>query len=270
MNFPLSVSNKVPNNILMQPELQGQYNLNKACSQWMSLYQALTAEALVYVLPGDEGLQDLPFVANLGCYLPHIKHEEVVLIANYSSEPRKNEDRMGWAFFNKFDYRLLQPPYKWEGEADLKWVRDSLYVGCVGSRSEHEAYRWMSRCFDMEVVEIELVDKKLYHLDCVFMPLTENKAIVNVHAMFPHDLRKLENVTEVIPVPKEYRYEGWTNSIRIGNTLFHAPASLPTRPFEELLNKHGFGLKVFDLSEFDKSGADLSCLVMHMNYQNRQ
>jgi N-dimethylarginine dimethylaminohydrolase len=258
MNFPLSVSNNQPNNVLMDPEVQGPYNVKRACEQWMQLYRCLTsAEALVYVLPGyddiatKEVLQDLPFVANLAAYLPHANQ---ILISNFTSEPRRGEANLGNRFFRSFDYQREHSPIHWEGEADLKWVRDNLYVGGVGQRSSKAAFEWMEDTYDMDVVKVKLTDPALYHLDCVFFPLTETKAIVNTYALVPEDIHNLERVVEILPVPEAYMYEGWTNCVRIGKKILHSPAGLPVEPFADLLGKHGF---------------DLSCLVMHLNHNNR-
>jgi N-dimethylarginine dimethylaminohydrolase len=254
MNFPLSVSNREPNNVLMFPD-DSPYDKPKAYTQWMKLYQRITREALVYVLPGDDHLQDLPFVANLGCYLPHVN---VMLLSRYTSKPRIGEEAVGRRFFESFDYTLRQPNDCWEGEADLKWMRKNLYVGGVGQRSTREAFRWMNKEFDMDVVEIEMIDPKLYHLDCVFMPLSDEMALVNTSALLSSDIDKLEKLMEIVPVPKQFKYEGWTNSLKLGDTILYG-LSESHLEFERLFN-----VECIDLREFDKSGADLSCMVMHL------
>jgi N-dimethylarginine dimethylaminohydrolase len=183
--------------------------------------------------------------------------------------PRKGEEPVGMRFFESFDYKVEQCPHPWEGEADLKWLRKNIYVGGLGSRSTSEAYEWMRQRFGMEIIEIHVADPKLYHFDCMFFPLTETKALVNVSAFNWVDLFHLEKYVDVVEVPPEYRYEGWTNSVRLGNSVLYAPYQKPWQPFAELLDRHGFSLEIFDLSEFDKSGADLSCLCFHMNHRNR-
>ena len=268
MNYPFSVSNKVINNAWMSSS-QGDYDKQRAGDQWLKLYHYLAERGLVYILPGHNDLQDLPFVANLGCYLPHIKDKDVILLSKFTSKPRRGEEMFGRKFFRSFDYRAVSLPYCWEGEADLKWVRDNVYVGGIGSRSTVAAFAWMEDQFDMLVTTIELTDPKLYHLDCVYFPLDSEKALVNVAAIKPADLRKLEALTEIVEVPAEYVYEGWTNVVRVGNTILYAPGEMRWLKFERLLEKHSLLFKMFDLSEFNKSGADLSCLVCHLNYLNR-
>lgn len=262
MNFPLSVSNRVCNNVLMDG-LRA-YNKEKACQQWMELYRYLSGEGLVYILPAHDDLQDLPFVANLGCYLPHML-ADVVLISNFTSEPRRGEAFHGKRFFQSFDYVVMQSPYKWEGEADLKWVRDDIYVGGVGQRSTKEAYQWMSVEFGMNITTVNLTDPKLYHLDCAFLPLDSSEALVATSALSDDDTKKLEKIVDIIEVPKHAVHDGWCNGLVIGDTVLHGSSDYDDE-LAKLLYQHGYGIEVFDLSEFDKSGADLSCLVMHLNY----
>lgn len=265
MNYPLSVSNAVPNNVLMQPDVQGEYDLDRAGQQWSQLYRELARSGIVYLLPGHDGLQDLPFVANLGVYLPNRQHPTVIL-SRFVHESRRGEQALGLRFFEAFDYLVMQPPGFFEGEADLKWIGGDKYVGGVG-RSVSNAYKWMSGLLGLEITEVELLDPGLYHLDCVFMPLGSDKALVNVSVLSSQAKRALEKVCDIVAVPKEYVYEGWTNCIRIGQTLLHSPGAAPAWRFQDFMNAHGFGVKVLQLDEFDKSGADLSCLVMHLNYR---
>lgn len=262
MNYPLSVSNAVPNNVWMDPAVQGGYDLDRAGKQWLALYRALSWSSIVYVLPGCK-LQDLPFVANVACYLPH-RAQDTIVLANFASEPRRGEELYARRLFSGFDYLLFDPPHHFEGEADLKWVRDNIYVGGIG-RSSRDTYSWMRDRFSADIIDIQLTDPKLYHLDCVFLPLGEELALVNVSVLTRTDIKKLERVVEVVPVPKKHAYDGWTNSLRIGNMLYHSPNRLTT--FDKVLEEYDLGLRTFDLSEFDKSGADLSCLVMHLNYR---
>lgn len=269
MNFPLSVSNKDPNNDWMHPGLQGSYDLDKAYRQWLKLYNYLAQRSVVYLLPGKGDLQDLPFVANLGCYLPHMAELNVMLLSNFTSEPRKGEEAVGGRFFKSFDYVVKQSPYCWEGEADLKWLRDNIYIGGAGFRSSRAAFKWMRERFNMEIIEVEISDPKLYHLDCLIFPLTKDKLLVNSSALCDYDLEQLRKVAEVIEVPPAYRYESWTNCVLLGKTVLYAPYMMQWHQYADLLSDHGFDLEIFNLSEFDKSGADLSCLCMSMNYRNR-
>ena len=117
----------------------------------------------------------------------------------------------------------------------------------------------------MKVISLELTDDKLYHLDCVLFPLTNEKTIVTTSVLQKKDISSLEKETEILDIPKEYAYNGWTNAVRIGKTIFHA-SDTSNKEIERFYGKHDFETRPIVLDEFDKSGADLSCLIMHFNY----
>jgi N-dimethylarginine dimethylaminohydrolase len=267
MNFPFTVDNRADNNALMKKGA-APYNRAKAFSQFMELYASLAKDALVYLLPSGGDYQDLPFVANLGLCPPH--EPETMLLANFTSPPRKGEAKVGRAFFEQMGFHILQPPYHWEGEADLKFIRKNLYIGGYGQRTEREALDWMADKVSADIVEVRLNDPKLYHFDCSFFPLDSDKALVAVAALDPGDVAKIEKVVNIVEVPREYVYDGWTNSVRLGSRLLHADSGERSNAaMRDLVGRHGFELECVNLSEFGKSGADLSCMVLAFNVRNR-
>lgn len=269
MNAPFSVDNREANNDLMDDEAEP-YDMDRAFDQFMGLYKALaTKGGLVYILPsGWSQLQDLPYVANIGAALPH--RPEIMLLSNYTSPPRQGEDILGARFFSEIGFQVHQTPTKWEGEADLKYLRDNIYVGGYGQRSERSSFVWMEDTFGLEVTMVELSDEKLYHLDCSVFPLTGEKLLVATSCFTPEEMRSLEAIAEIVSVPPKNIYDGWTNSVRIGKTILSNVTDQPAKgALARLLGKHGFSVEPVDLGEFDKSGADLSCMVCHLNWQNR-
>lgn len=169
MNFPFTLDNRVANNVWMEPGAVIDHDAAQA--QWFGFYKSLASQALVYLLPSEGNMQDQTYVANLGCYLPHCKRD-TILLANFKSPPRRGEDEIGRRFFISLGYEVRQPAAYWEGEADLKFLRDNLYVGGYGLRSDREAYDWMADKFEMVITCVKLQDPKLYHFDCSFCPLS--------------------------------------------------------------------------------------------------
>jgi N-dimethylarginine dimethylaminohydrolase len=270
MNFPFTVDNRSPNNVLMEPHKDAKYNYDAAFAQFLDLYHSVCQDSLVYLLPSEGNYQDQPYVANLGCYLPHIKDKDVILLANFKSEPRKGEDKVGKKLFRSMGYKVHQPPFCWEGEADLKYIRDNIYVAGYGQRTDLKAHQWMRDHFGMDVIGVEMTDPRLYHLDCLFFPLTSHKALVATSVLSRDSVKKLEQVVEIVEVPDKFVFDGWTNNVRIGNRIYHSPARTEgsVGAAKELFVSLGFEPVIIDLWEFEKSGADLSCMIMHLNYQN--
>ena len=263
---PFTIDNREPNNALM---LSGAapYDVARAFDQFLKLYRTIIGlGGVVYLMPSPGDFQDIPFVANLGL-VPYPFYRKL-LVSNFTSLPRVGEDGVGAWFFASLGYDVLKCPCKWEGEADLKWLYGDTYVGGYGQRSTIEAYDWMCDEFGMNVIKVRLSDPRLYHLDCSLTLLSRERVLVAASALDPDDLKKIHGVANVVVVPEQYVYDGWTNSIRIGDTILHHSRDAGSGvAFRKLLELIGLNLELIDLSEFDKSGADLSCLVMHLNQQ---
>lgn len=168
MNFPFTLTVEDANNVWMEElkEEDRKIDYDKAFVQWMDLYNYIASAGLVYVLPSTGEFQDQVYVANLGIYLPHIS-DPTVIISNFKSVPRQGEDKVGSLFFKLMRYRVFQPETTWEGEADLKYLRDNIYVGGYGIRTDPATYKWMAKKFDMEIIPVRMSDDYLYHFDCL-------------------------------------------------------------------------------------------------------
>jgi len=281
MNFPFTLSADKPNNIWME-ELKPEdlvINRPKAYKQFMDLYNFMAGSSLVYLLPSQGDFQDQVYVANLGLHLPHIKDRNVMLLSNYTSEPRRGEEWVGKHFYDMMGYETFICPFKWEGEADLKYLKDNIYIGGYGQRSQIESYDWMEKTFNMKIIKLKMEEPYLYHLDCSIFPLTNEKTIVCKSLYTPEEIIELEKYTKIIDVNEDDAFGGITNSVRLGNMILCASNISELKKGEELYNleKHkidtlekicgdeGMEAIIFNLSEYMKSGALLSCCVQHLN-----
>ena len=256
-------------------------DFKRACWQFLELYRYLSAEALVYLLPSPRAarLQDLVYTANLGIVLEHLQSKNVVVISNFASEPRRGESRVGVDFFQQMGYEVWIPPTKFEGEAELKHLHDNLYVGGYGIRSERETYDWMEKNFGMQVIKVCLTDPYLYHLDCLVFPITKQSTLICTELLQPEEIAEFEKITDVIDVSLDEAYSGICNSVRLPKVVLNSShlhdLKVGTEDYQHELQKNrklediasNFALEVayFNLSEYHKSGALLSCMVMHLN-----
>ena len=202
MNFPFTLDTANPNNIWMQEMEKEELKINKgnAYRQFLDLYQFVAGNSLVCTLPSTGNYQDLVYVANLGIQLPHLKDSNTIIMANFTSEPRQGEEEVGKPFFEAMGYEVHNCPFKWEGEADLKYLYDNVYIGGYGIRSDIKAYEWMEKEFDMKIIKLEMVDDYLYHLDCSIFPLTQEKTLVCTEMFEEDELEQLEQYTEIIDI----------------------------------------------------------------------
>jgi N-dimethylarginine dimethylaminohydrolase len=283
LNFPFSLTAGEANNIWMEelPEEKRQINLRIAIKQFMELYHFMAGEALVYLLPASAlcGLQDLVYTANLGIVLEHVSSKNTVVLSNFTSEPRVGETACGARFFRAMGYDVHISPFKFEGEAELKHICDNVYIGGYGIRSQEESYAWMEETFGMEVIKVYMEDPYLYHLDCIVFPLTAEAAMVCTELLDKEEIAAIEQHVEIIDVSYDEACSGITNSVRLANLILNSShlhelkagtedyqmEIAKNRRLEDIAVKYGFEVAFFNLSEYHKSGALLSCMVMHLN-----
>ena len=281
MNFPFSLSTADPNNIWMKElsDEELQINRPKAYKQFMDLYNFMSGQSLVYLLPSEGSYQDQVYVANLGLHLPHLKDENIILLSNFTSEPRMGEEYVGKKFFSQMGYSTHISPHKWEGEADIKYLYDNVYIGGYGQRSSKETYEWMEKEFDMNVIKVNMVDEYLYHLDCSIFPLNNDKTLVCTELFDPEEIKQIEQYTEIIDINVDDALGGITNSVRMGNMIlcasniselkksheYYEGEKHKIETLEKICADEGMEPVIFNLSEYMKSGAMLSCMVMHLN-----
>ena len=283
LNVPFSYSAQEPNNIWMQ-ELRDPERVvdrGKALKQFLQLYQFLAAHAFVQNLPTpkDCRLQDLVFVSNLGIVLEHLPDKNTVIISNFKSPVRTGETEVGVNFFTGMGYHVHVPPYVFEGEAELKHLYDNVYLGGYGIRSDLRAYEWMEAQFDMQIVKMRNTNEYLYHLDGTVFPLTKSQTLVCTALYTKAEIQAIEHVTNIIDVSVEDAYAGITNSVRVHRFILNAShirelkartdeykkELKKNRNLEEIAAELALDVCYFNISEYFKGGAMLSCLVMHLN-----
>ena len=223
-------------------------------------------------------------MSNLGLVLPHCK-EDTVIISRFRSEPRIGEERTGADFFKLMNFTVERPPETFEeepvyfeGEADLKHIQGNLYIGAHGMRTSRNALTWAAERFEMEIVPFRMTDPYLYHLDCCFLRITEEAVLLCTSLADRMCVRAIEQHCEIIDVSVEHARAGITNSLLLpGEVLcdfgyYRARQREPVllnresqdRAPREICSRFGRTLRVFCMSEFYKSGALLSCLIMHI------
>jgi N-dimethylarginine dimethylaminohydrolase len=263
------------------PPSRRQPDFKRAAVQFLDLYRAISAEALVYLLPTPRGsnLQDLVYTANLGIVLEHVPGRETVVISNFASAPRRGETPLGVSFFEQLGYHVCVPPTTFEGEAELKHLYDNVYVGGFGIRSDKATYEWMEQAFNMRIIKLHEVEPYLYHLDCTVFPITRQNTLVCTELFAKEEMAELETVTNIIPVTTEESFSGICNSVRLPHQVLNSShlhdlkagtedytlEVRKNRKLEDTAANLALEVTYFNLSEFHKSGALLSCMVMHLN-----
>ena len=278
----------VANNIWMTDYKEGERHLNRGRSytQFLDLYNYLASEGIVYLLPApaNSGLQDQVFVANLAFIPEHLEARETAIISRFTSPPRQGEEKYGRAFFEMMGYHVVTCPHRFEGEAEIKHLHGDVYIGGYGERTDRATYDWMSREFGMTIIPVLEKDPYLYHLDCSVFPISQEETIMATSLFAPEEIRAIEKVTGIIDVTEEQAYFGMCNSLRVRNFILNASHIHDLKPghehyagerdknrkLEDICADRGLEPVFFNLSEYHKSGALLSCMVMHLNRNSYQ
>ena len=283
MNFPFSLRIDNPNNVFMK-ENKAPLDKDRAYAQWLKLYNFVASQAMVQNLPSKFNYGDLPYVANIGMYLPH-DNKQIFVLANFTSPPRQGEDDVAKVLFEQMDYKVIKSKYKWEGEADLKFIGGSdgkTYIGGWGMRSQKETFEWFEKEFDMNIIKVRIASDFHYHLDCSVFPLTLEKTMVMVKNYNKDEIKAIEKHTEIIPIPEELYDSDPTNCVRMYNIIlcsnFLSGMKKTDKEFmtelkkiqflEKVCAENGMELVTFNISEFSKSGAALSCQILNMNFRS--
>ena len=281
MCFPHTWDTDDPNNVWMKKLSQAEIDEDwaKCYGQWMQLYNMLAGpDVLVKILEPAGDYPDQIYVANVGIVLCH-QDKPVFVGANYKSPPRRGEEKVAIEQFKLAKYKTDRPPFFFEGEADLKHIVKNHYIGAWGIRTEKKALEWFEKQYDMHVIPVEMTDERNYHLDTEIFPLTAEKVVVATSLLKPEEIKAIEKICEIIPVPKKLQYAAPTNCVRTQNTVLCGSTLEDLKPtddawqeeldkrhfWEETCAKNNFALLMPNLSEISKSGADLSCCVLHVN-----
>jgi len=278
MCAPHFLANTVPNNPMMTDLARHFLRVDRvaALAQFEAVRHFVCRYAQVQLLPPVDGLQDLTYVSNLGICVQREATRTIVL-SNFRSEPRRGEEQVGSRFFRAQGLRTLMAPPYFEGEADLKPLGPASYVGAYGLRTSREALRWFARRFDVEVLECELTNPYLYHLDCVLMPLGD-ELLVATEQVAPEILRELEKRIGIVHVPTGAALAGATSCLQLAGHLLcddnralfarlpqlHAFEQEKLEFLEALCPSRNLTLVPFQMTEFIKSGASMSCLFMNL------
>jgi N-dimethylarginine dimethylaminohydrolase len=270
-----------PNNIWMQElsEEERKVDYDKAFAQWSELNQFIAANSLTYLIPNSGRHQDIIYCANMGLY---VEPEDIIIMSNFTSEPRRGEEVEGKEMFEAMQYKCVDMPKNlhFEGEADLKFVRDNIFVGGYGIRSDYESYQWMEEKFNMKITKCHMTSERNYHFDCQFGPINTDCALVCTDIFDPKDIKAIEKVVDIYDIPEKEAEAMACNIVRVGSNILVCSSiselkesddsyeieSSKIARLNKICIKNGLGLVVFNLSEFDKSGAALSCNVMHGNF----
>lgn len=266
---PQYLSTRIKNNVWMNGE---PVDVKRAMKQYRRIRNVLNALGVkVLEIPSVKGLQDQTYVANIG-----IAIEPYIILANYKAPGREGEVAPAKKFFEGLGYETIQPPYDFEGEADLKKILPGVYFGGYGKFTDPKALDWIQERTGAHIVRLKETSDQLYHLDCSLFVVDSSNVLVTKAGLDKKARAALELYANVIETPADIATTGITNGVKIPHKRIYLSGTFqPETPgyrkamewLLETFDKFGYTVVLLDTDEADKSGADLSCMVMHLDFE---
>ncbi len=234
-------------------------DVDRAFAQWESLVEVISAKREVVFVPGDASLPDMCFSANAG-----LIHRGTFVTSNFRHPERQPEAKLfeDWMRREGFLIRNLPADVVFEGAGDALFDIDNrLWMG-FGLRSESAAATLLSATLDTDVIPLELVDERFYHLDTCFCPLRTGHVVFFPGAFTLQGIETLQRFVPArlrIPVSRDDAYNFACNMVELDDAVIVHRASDTLR---EDLKRAGRDVHAIDLSEFIKAGGGAKCLTL--------
>jgi ornithine--oxo-acid transaminase len=233
-----------------------------AMKQWQNLYAAVSEVADVLLVEPQPGSPDMVFTANAG-----LLYNGEVAISSFFHPERQGEEPHFRRWFAEQGYKVLdvarETPFEGEGDALFSEDGTRLWVG-YGTRTLESSHDLLRAAWGVEVVGLELIDPRFYHLDTCFAPLVGGYVMYYPAAFGADSLREIEafypeDSRIVVEEADAVRFA--CNAVNIGSTI------ILNRISEELLARLSsldFEVVQVELSEFLRAGGAAKCLVMKL------
>jgi N-dimethylarginine dimethylaminohydrolase len=228
--------------------------------QWSALYETLVDLGVqVDLMEPVEGLPDLVFTANAG-----IVYHDLFLSSRFRFGVRQGETPHFDAWFAAHGFRVesLPPAFMFEGAGDALFCGETLFAG-YRFRSDARSHQWVGERLGVEVLPMELVDPRFYHLDTCFCPLAEGSAIYYPGAFDDYGRSVLaDRIEHLIPVSAEEAVSFSCNAVVVGRcVVLNEGAPKLARD----LDGAGFSPIPLRLTEFIKAGGSAKCLTLRLD-----
>jgi N-dimethylarginine dimethylaminohydrolase len=231
----------------------------RSCTQWNALHEILQELAgTIHVIAPASGLPDMVFTANAGLPLGGR-----LFLSRFRHEQRQPESRHFRRWFEAQGFDMVEFPgdVYFEGAGDALFLGSTLFAG-YRYRSDIRAHTLIAERQGIQVLSLELADRRFYHLDTCFAPLNSESALYYPKAFDPYARQVIEaNVEDPIAVPAEEALRFVCNAVVIGRDVVIHRDCPRTR---KALDARGFTVHETDLSEFIKAGGSAKCLTLQI------
>ena len=236
---------------------------SRAAGQWHALMKVLEEEvgAGIERMQPVPGLPDLVFTANAGVVVGRR-----ALVSRFRYPERQREEAHFAQWFREHGYEVLtlEETLYFEGAGDLLGFPDTWFGG-YRQRSDIRSFPRLSEIFQREIIPLELIDSRFYHLDTCFCPLSGGELLYLPTAFDSYGLAAIaQRIPEErrLAVPEEEAIRFACNAVCVGKEVV-IPAGCPRTT--HLLEARGYHTHAVELDEFMKSGGAAKCLTLALD-----
>lgn len=228
--------------------------------QWQRLHDTLLDLGVrVEKVAPVKGLPDLVFTANAGLIF-----HDLVISARFRYGERQGETPHYDAWFQAHGFQVEHLPegLNFEGAGDALFCGETLFAG-YRFRSDALGHQWIGERLGVEVLPLELVDPRFYHLDTCFCPLAEGEAIYYPGAFDDYGRSVLQaRVPRLIEVTAGEAASFSCNAVVVGRTVV---LNVGTPKLQQALASAGYTTRPLQLTEFIKAGGSAKCLTLRLD-----
>jgi N-dimethylarginine dimethylaminohydrolase len=228
--------------------------------QWQALADVLRSLGVtVELMTPEAGLPDLVFTANAG-----LIYENRFFSSRFRHEVRARETPYFDAWFAAHGFAIEHLPegMYFEGAGDALFCGKSLFAG-YRIRSDVQGHQYLGRVLDVQVLPLELVNPRFYHLDTCFCPLAPGEAIYFPAAFDAYGRKVLQtHVAKLLAVPETEAHRFGCNAVVVGKTVV---VNTDCPQLEAGLKEWGYNTIATHLDEFLKAGGSAKCLTLRLD-----
>ncbi|GAC1470251.1 MAG: hypothetical protein NVSMB9_15170 [Isosphaeraceae bacterium] len=229
-------------------------------NQWKTLRDLLLSLGVqIETLDPIPGLPDLVFTANAG-----LVYGNRFLVSRFRHGVRRAESPYyeSWARAAGYEVLSLPETLYFEGAGDALFCGETLFAG-YRFRSDAQSHQWIAGRLGVEVLAMELMDPRFYHLDTCFCPLGEDEALYYPGAFDDYGRAVLQNrIPRLIEVSAGEAVSFSCNAVVVGRNIV-LNAGEPK--IAQALEKNGYHVHPIELTEFIKSGGSAKCLTLRLD-----